>query len=170
MKKQINPTHICLSVFIGAVFIGGVYFSSVYFGASRPVYMTVHGLNEAQWLQLLKSNTNSLNNPLQILKIEKATVENSYDYFDVEVPLLYNALIRHDFFEGNCSIKIFINKKDNGRIPFVRSINGNCNLLLFKKDLCAGTNLIQVGLWISDAGEKGRRLELVGPITEFIVK
>ena len=125
---------------------------------------TVAGKNVNQWLQMLRANTNATDNPLKITDIHFVREAN---YFYVKVPLAYDSLMKHDFFEGNNRLKLVVNGKRTGYLQFISDTDGSCILLLSPDNLLPGTNQIQADFFMSNPNAMEHWLEMDGPITEY---
>lgn len=142
-----------------AVYLG---YSVMFAPLPKPV---IRGMNEMQWLQLLKSDANEVGHPLRILRIDYDDKSNG---LAVEVPLSYDALMKNDFFEGNNRVTLKINTQNTGYLLFHRSTSGKCVLELPRRELTLETNQIQAMLWIANPVVKDRWIEIIGPGTNFV--
>src|SRR5664280_3453265 len=73
----------------------------------RSKERTSKGHTMAQWLTILRSNTNSTDNPLRIVQIIN---DDKFGNLEFEVPLSYDLLLKYDFLERNGSSHLIVNK------------------------------------------------------------
>jgi hypothetical protein len=137
-----------------------------------PTETTYQGRTIDQWLQMLKANTNSTEDPL---KIARTVHDNESRVVTVEVPLAYDLLKEHDFLiEGNGPLSGKLSFVVNGQIRSSfceRATNGYCLMSVSENDFAfhIGTNQLRVefvifGPW----GKNHHYLYATGPITEFV--
>ena len=115
----------------------------------------------AKWLQILRANTNSTEDPLKITRI---TYDKKFEAMAVEVPMSYDLLKKHDFLGRKGKFNLIL----NGGILLTyceRATNGTCLLGFDKNLLRPGTNQIQVVFYIT---KMDNPLIATGPVTEFV--
>lgn len=126
-----------------------------------PKELTYQGRTMHQWLQILKSDSNTIDSPLRILGIIKFDGEQVYG---VEVPMSYDRLMEHDFLQMSGKFTLIVNGRV--RIPHCApATNGNCVLEFGEDDLRYGSNQIQArfDIFIMD-----RLFFATGPETELV--
>jgi hypothetical protein len=129
-----------------------------------PKERTSQGHTMVQWLKILKSNTNSTDDPLKIVKIIN---DDKFGNVEFEVPMSYDLLKEHDFLEKNGKFDLSINSRLLSTYCG-RATNGNCILGCGINDFTPGTNQVQVEFFISNPSDIDRSLYATGPITEFV--
>jgi hypothetical protein len=127
------------------------------------------GHTMSQWLKILRANTNSIDDPLKIVRI---TRNSKSRYVEIEVPISYDLLIAHDFLDKSGTEK-------NGKFDLVvnsrvlstgceRSTNGNCILGCDIRDFANGTNQVQVEFFVFNLVGAASAISSTGPITQFV--
>src|SRR6185312_7243648 len=122
MKKLL-----CLAIIVGIVV-----------GCNRQV-LTYQGHNIDQWLQILRADTNSIENPLTISKI---IYDGQLGNPAVEVPMSYDLLKQNDFLQIHGKFDLSVNDRVLS-VYTSQATNGNCLLNFDKDSLHFGTNQIQ---------------------------
>lgn len=151
----------------GAVwlFLGIVYppFRAIYLSLG-PKPPTFQGRNMVQWLQILRTNTNSTGDPLSSAHI---SCDKRSKFVTAEVPLSYDLLMKYDFCGRDGGFDLIV----NGRyLPAgcQRATNGNCLLKSYARELNPGTNQVQVAFFISNQSDKDHFLSARSTVTEVI--
>lgn len=136
----------------------------IVFYTKPPVQPTRQGLTISQWLQKLRSNTNSTENPLKIAKI---TNKRDRDIVEFEVPLSYDLLAKYDFLEGNGRLHL-LSGAHTLSTYCERATNGNCILGCDANAFTPGTNQIKVQFFILNPSNIDRSLYATGPVANFV--
>lgn len=159
-KLRTGKNLLCV-VFVAAGVVAGC-------GPTEPNYQ---GRTMEQWLQMLKANTNSTEDPLKVARIVH---DNESRVVTVEVPLSYDLLREHDFLaegKGPQSGKLYFDVNENRSTFCERASNGNCLMSISENDYAfrLGTNQLRVEFVIFDPlGKNHYHLNATGPITEFV--
>jgi hypothetical protein len=124
---------------------------------------TNRGRNMTQWLQILKTDTNSMESPLKIIQI----TEDGESTLKLELPLAYDLLLTNDFINGEGHLNVLLNRHYGVYLWPVRSTNGNCLFGVSKSDLHSGTNQIRVEFNITDSSVL-RTLRSTGPVFNYV--
>ena len=122
-----------------------------------------------QWLNTLKANTNSSDDPLKIVQIINDDQSGNVEF---EVPMSYDLLAAHeilekDGMEKNGKFDLIINSRAFSTGCW-RATNGNCILGCDANDFTPGTNQVQVEFFIFNPSNMDRILMATGPIAEFV--
>ncbi|MGO8681702.1 MAG: hypothetical protein ACLQU6_12385 [Limisphaerales bacterium] len=126
-----------------------------------PKEPTVQGHNMVQWLQILRANTNSTENPLKLVQM---IYDKKFEVISAEVAMAYNLLKEHDFLGENGQFNLIINGRSLSTYCS-RATNGDCLCEFDNNVLNPGTNQIQVAFSIFKMDQP---LYATGPITEFV--
>ena len=149
-KFRMGKKLLCVAGIVAIVVIG-----------CAPKGPTFQGHNMVQWLQILRANTNSTENPLKIVQM---IYDNKFEVTTVEVALSYDLLKERDFLGENGKFNLIINGRDLST-NCSRATNGDCLCEFDKNVLNPGTNQIQVAFSIFKMDQP---LYVTGPITEFV--
>lgn len=137
---------------------GMVYFLS---GRKEP---TFQNHNMAQWLGILKTDTDSAGDPLRIGQI---IYNNKSRIGAVEVPLSYELVKKYDFCERQGKFDLVINGRYVSTTCW-RATNGNCSLAFDQTELNPGTNQIRIWFMINNPSDIDHFLHATGPITRLV--
>jgi len=105
------------------------------------------GRTMAQWLRVLSSEPGMSGSPLDIIRTHVDTKPHTVV---LEVPLSYDLLREHDFFDGWGKIGVVIGRRAYS-VPCLRGTNGNCLLLLDwgREQIAPGPHEVQVDFMIT---------------------
>lgn len=129
----------------------------------RPKELTFQNRNMVQWLQILKANTNSAEDPLKITQVR---YETNIRIGTVESLLSYDSVKKYDFCERHGKFDIIMNGRRLTTTCW-RATNGNCLLPFDTTELSSGTNQIQI-LFTFEPLIVDTVLQVTGAITQLI--
>lgn len=147
-------------IILAAIIIGAI----IWFFMVLPPKPTYQGQNMAQWLKKLRTDTNSIDDPLKIIRITKYDKSGNVEF---ELPLSYDLLKKYDFFERHGKIHLMIGEKALSTYC-ERATNGNLILGCDINDFTRGTNQVRAVFFIFNPSNKERFLHAESPPAEFV--